>query len=150
MNLTIRKFNKKDIGLYLEGEIDAFKSTYPSLSITSKMKNEFKDHLLHSFYSEASIGYTAELEQPIGLVIISTQTVYTIPTAYIENIYINEENRNKGYARELLAFSEKTCRENGYNILQLDVSSHNKSALELYQSEGFTPAGYRMEKNIAL
>ena len=150
MDLTIREFESEDIDLYLEGEVDAFQLTYPGLSVTEEMKKEFKDHVERSISSGTSTGFTAVANNPIGFIILGTQYIYTVPAGYVENIYIKEEERNKGYGRKLLKFAEEYCKNNGLNILQLDVSIHHQAALKLYKSEGYSVANYRMEKNIAL
>jgi ribosomal protein S18 acetylase RimI-like enzyme len=150
MNLTIREYIGEDISFYLEGEVDAFQSTYPGLTITEELKKELKDNVVRSISSGVSKGYTAVTHEPVGFIILETQYIFNIPTGYVENIYVKDDARNKGYGRKLLKFAEDICKKNGLRILQLDVSIHHQAALKLYKSEGYSVASYRMEKNIAL
>ena len=148
MEFKIRTFIEDDIDLYEEGEVDAFQLTYPGLTITAELRNALKENVIRSISSQYSEGFTAMLGKPIGFIILSTQYIHELPVGYIDNIYIKEEHRNQGYGHKLLLFAQRYCCEKGYRILQLDVSIHHKSALKLYETEGFTVASYRMEKNI--
>ncbi len=150
MEIEIRAFVEDDMELYLEGEIDSFRLTYPGLTIGAELEKELKENVLHSFAHRTSEGFTAITSNPIGFIILSTQYIFNIPVGYVENIYVKEEERSKGYGRKLLIFAQDYFREKGYRVLQLDVTVHHRSALRLYETEGFQVGGYRMEKNIAL
>lgn len=150
MEPNIREYIDEDIDFYLQGEIEAFQSTYPGISVTKDMKKEFKDNVLRSVVSGASKGFTLEDKRPIGFVMLATQNVFNTPVGYIENIYVIKEVRNKGFGRRLLKFAEEFCRKEGCGILQLDVSVYHKAAFKLYESEGFAITSYKMEKIIAI
>ena len=151
MDIHFRSFQEEDIDLYAQGQEEAFSSSYPGITITEQFKSELRGHVLRSIGTNASVGITAMLkQQPIGFLMLGTQYLQDLPVGYIENIFVREEYRKRGYGAKLLDAAEKHFRENGYRILQLDVSVHNHEALSLYRAHGYAVGSYLMEKNIAL
>ncbi len=149
MSVRIRSYIQDDLNFYLEGEVAAYQLSYPGLTVNDELKSEMRDHVRRSISSKSSIGFTAVTDQPVGFIILSVQYMHDIETGYLENIYVRDSVRQKGYARKLLNHAEDYCRSCGFRILQLDVTVHHPAAIELYESEGFGVASYRMEKNIA-
>lgn len=57
--------------------------------------------------------------------------------AFIDELYIVPEHRNRGYGRQAMAFVEQEAREMGVNAIHLEVDPGNDSALKLYRRTGY-------------
>ena len=63
------------------------------------------------------------------------------PVGYLEGIYVREEYRNRGYARELLAECEKWAKQKGCSEFASDCELDNNVSLTFHMKMGFTEAG---------
>jgi diamine N-acetyltransferase len=57
--------------------------------------------------------------------------------AFIDEFYLREEYRGRGWGRKTMAFVENAAREAGIRTLHLEVVRQNASALEVYRKLGF-------------
>jgi len=57
--------------------------------------------------------------------------------AFVDEIYLREEYRGRGWGRKTMAFLEAAARELGVRALHLGVVEGNDTALRLYESIGF-------------
>lgn len=62
------------------------------------------------------------------------------PVGYLEGIFIKEEYRQKGYAKELLVECEKWTLEKGCKEFASDCELNNLSSFKFHLSMGFTEA----------
>lgn len=62
------------------------------------------------------------------------------PVGYLEGIFVREEYRKKGYARELLAECEKWTKEKGCSEFASDCELTNDVSLDFHMNMGFTEA----------
>lgn len=62
------------------------------------------------------------------------------PVGYLEGIFVREEYRKKGYARELLAECEKWAKEKGCSEFASDCELTNDVSLDFHMNMGFTEA----------
>ena len=62
------------------------------------------------------------------------------PVGYLEGIYVREEYRNRGYARELLAECEKWAKQKGCYEYASDCELNNDASLQFHMRVGFTEA----------
>ncbi len=62
------------------------------------------------------------------------------PVGYLEGIYVREEYRNRGYARELLAECEKWVKQKGCSEFASDCELNNDASLQFHMRVGFTEA----------
>ncbi|MCP1726787.1 ribosomal protein S18 acetylase RimI-like enzyme [Natronospira proteinivora] len=99
---------------------------------------------------EGEVGY-------LGLVPDSAQK-----TLMISKIYVDGEQRGKGYGWHMLDFVESLCRERGLESIWLTVNKHNQDSIYWYQNRGFNKTGalvqdigggfvmddYRLEKSL--
>lgn len=58
----------------------------------------------------------------------------------IMNLFVNEENRRKGIATELM---NKMIQEENYSRIMLEVNENNDSAIRLYNKLGFKEISLR-------
>jgi ribosomal protein S18 acetylase RimI-like enzyme len=56
---------------------------------------------------------------------------------WLEDVFVEPEQRRAGVGRELMAASLERARERGCARVQLDVNERNEAALALYRSLGF-------------
>jgi len=62
--------------------------------------------------------------------------------AWVEDIYIDKEQRGKGLASQAIACAEKVIsKDNRYTAVCVDVSPRNGDALRLYARLGYTNIG---------
>ena len=64
----------------------------------------------------------------------------TSPVGYLEGIFIKEEYRHKGYARELLSECEKWAKEKGCKEFASDCEIDNDSSCGFHMAMGFEEA----------
>lgn len=57
--------------------------------------------------------------------------------ALIDELYIEENWRNKGIGKLAIEFIVQQTKQLGVNAIHLEVEQHNKSAYELYRKSGF-------------
>ena len=61
----------------------------------------------------------------------------TSPVGYLEGIYIKDEYRNKGFAKELILECEKWAKEKGCQEFASDCELTNISSLKFHLAIGF-------------
>lgn len=57
--------------------------------------------------------------------------------AFVDEIYLREEYRGRGWGKKTMAFLENAARELGVRALHLGVVEGNDTALRLYEAIGF-------------
>ncbi len=57
--------------------------------------------------------------------------------AFVDEFYLREEYRGRGWGRKTMAFLEEAAREAGIRALHLEVVQQNATALEVYRILGF-------------
>ena len=136
----IRKFNPKtDFELLLTGELEAFTNSYPGVEIpinfvTERVRSIEKGRSSCTVLDEAGLmGYLISTQKVVG------ERVET----YIESIYLSPEVRRKGNVSRLIQSVLVTSLE---NVVSLDVSVSNSSAVASYEEIGFDIERLRMTK----
>lgn len=67
---------------------------------------------------------------------------------FIEDIYVAEKFRNKGYGKNLLNYAKEICIENNCNSMEFKVWSFNEAAINFYNNLGFENQSYIMEQKL--
>ena len=57
--------------------------------------------------------------------------------AFVDEFYLREEYRGRGWGRKVMALLENAARKQGIRTLHLEVVQGNEAALHLYQQLGF-------------
>jgi GNAT superfamily N-acetyltransferase len=70
---------------------------------------------------------------------LSTSTWTGTHGIYVEDLYVREQLRGRGYGRALLAVLARTCLEQGYQRLEWSVLDWNRPAWDFYASLGAQP-----------
>lgn len=64
----------------------------------------------------------------------------TSPVGYLEGIFVKEDHRRKGYAKELLTECEKWAKEKGCREFASDCESDNADSFRFHMAAGFKEA----------
>ena len=59
------------------------------------------------------------------------------PDAFVDEFYLREEYRGRGWGRKTMEFVEEVAREMGIRTLHLEVVQKNSTALNVYRKMGF-------------
>lgn len=62
---------------------------------------------------------------------------HTSPVGYLEGVFVKEEYRHKGYAKELLSECEKWAKEKGCTEFASDCELENRGSLQFHMAMGF-------------
>jgi aminoglycoside 6'-N-acetyltransferase I len=92
--------------------------------------------------SEECFLYKTKSDKYIGFVQVSIRKDYvegssTSPVAYIEGIYVEEPNRMKGIALELINYSEAWGKERGCVEIASDCELDNTISIDFHSKIGF-------------
>jgi GNAT superfamily N-acetyltransferase len=68
---------------------------------------------------------------------------------WLYDLYINADQRRKGYGRGAMLALEANARELGVERIDLHVFAHNRAATELYMQVGYTVSSLNMYKLVA-
>ncbi|NBK98029.1 MAG: GNAT family N-acetyltransferase [Erysipelotrichia bacterium] len=60
------------------------------------------------------------------------------PRLFLSKLYIEKQQRGKGYARQTLMYIEQLMRNNGLTSIWLTCNKYNHDTLAIYQKMGFT------------
>jgi aminoglycoside 6'-N-acetyltransferase I len=107
------------------------------------LRKEFEDLL----ESNRDIVYLAvEHGMHIGFIHMSLRFDYvegshTSPVGYVEGIYVEEEFRNKGISKRLVAAGEEWSKSLGCTELASDTQLDNYTSQEFHKKIGFKEAG---------
>jgi len=136
-NLIIRQVSEADLpALEWDGEYKKYRRMYANL---------YQDYL-----AGKTLLWVVEL--PHGEIIGQTfillnggdkDTADGRHRAYLFALRVKRNYQNLGVGSRLLQFVEKDLRSRGFSIITLNVAKENKSALRLYQRQGYQITGPR-------
>ena len=86
-----------------------------------------------------------EYDVPVGFAQCQLRNDYvegtkTSPVGYLEGIFVKEQCRHKGYAKELLVECEVWAKENGCSEFASDCEIHNIDSFHFHQAMNFIEA----------
>lgn len=89
--------------------------------------------------AEVAIGY--EASKPVGFVLFfhNYSTFLARPGLYIEDLFIDEDYRRRGYGRALLLYVARLAKERGCGRLEWSVLDWNQPAIDFYKKLGAVP-----------
>lgn len=146
--MNIRDFKARlDLDFYVEGNSEAFRKSYPGISVPASLISEMSYGMEAIESSDYVQGYTAENEfEQAGFIVAALQAFYTVPYVYIESIFVAEKYRGTGIAEQLITHAEAWGKTKGAQFIQLDVSLSNERARVSYKNMGFTETRAQMDK----
>ena len=99
-----------------------------------------KNMLESAFLNGRFLAIAKRIEQRLVAVITISTTQFD---ADIEGIVVDSAFRNKGYAKELLTYSEKHLKTLGVEKIFLEVRASNTPARNLYSQNGYSEISIR-------
>lgn len=134
---TIKKAEITDVSILAHLAIQMWQD-----STISDLEQEFKQ-IINS--NKAVVFMKFIDENPIGFSQCQLRTDYvegtkTSPVGYLEGIFILEEYRNKGYAKELLSACENWTKEQGCTEFASDCELDNNISYKFHIAVGFEEA----------
>lgn len=83
--------------------------------------------------------------EAVGFVYVSLRNDYvegssSSPVGYLEGIFIKEEFRKRGFAKELLEFCKKWAKKQGAKEFASDCELENQKSLSFHKALGFSEA----------
>lgn len=127
MKFDVVQMNSCHIHEIASLEKECFSSPWSAEALSEELNNG-NSHFLVAF-SDKVLGY-------IGVQEICGE-------AYITNIAVFDEFRKHGIGRKLLQTAVNGAKSRNCEFITLEVRESNKSAISLYESEGFNVAGIR-------
>jgi GNAT superfamily N-acetyltransferase len=90
-------------------------------------------------YAEVVIGY--HLGEPVGFALFfhSYSTFMGKPGIYLEDLFVDEEHRGKGYGKALLAHLAKLAKERDCGRLEWAVLNWNEASVNFFRALGGAP-----------
>lgn len=105
----------------------------------AELKSDFSE-IVSSSTAVCFIKYLEDV--PIGFAQCSLRNDYvegtsSSPVGYLEGVFVKEEHRNNGYAKELLIACEKWAKTKGCSEFASDCELTNINSLKFHLSTGF-------------
>ena len=130
----IKTATEKDIRIIAELAIQMWDN-----ASLSELENDFLN-IVNSRNSVCFIRYSEDT--PTGFAQCSLRKDYvegtsTSPVGYLEGVYIIDEYRNKGYARELVSACEKWAKDMGCSEFASDCELTNENSHQFHLSMGY-------------
>ncbi len=97
---------------------------------------------LEQFLGDASLGRAwliCDRETPVGYAVLTLgySLEYLGRDAFVDEIFIAESHRGRGWGRRALELVENTARELGVRALHLEASHTNREAHGMYRHVGY-------------
>lgn len=138
MKLNIKKITQTDIPELLEliKELAKYEQlldqVYASEDLLTKwIINEEKSKALLLEYNHTIVGFV--------LYFNNFSTFLGKPGIYLEDLYIKEEYRNKGFGKQVFKYLANECIQNGYGRLEWSVLDWNDPSIQFYLKQGANP-----------
>ena len=137
---SIRVANEEDTSIILNfiKKLGKYEKLQNSITTTELL---LKKNLFQKKYAEVLIA--EENVAPVGFALFfhNFSTFLGKPGIYLEDLFIDEDHRGKGYGRRLLVYLAKLAIERNCGRLEWAVLNWNQSAIDFYKSLGATEQG---------
>ena len=132
----IRKAEKKDVPVVLE--FIRKLAEYENLTHEVVATEENLERYLfgEAKAAEVVIGYYRDLPVGMALYFQSFSTFLAKPGIYLEDLFILEEQRGKGFGKAILSYLASMVVDLGYGRLEWAVLDWNEPSIEFYKSLG--------------
>lgn len=98
-----------------------------------------QDHYLYTLYDS---------DQPVGMIWLKANMDRPVKSGFIYDVYIDEQQRGKGYGKELMLLIEEKARELGLKSIGLHVFAYNNVARKLYETVGYEVSSVNMIREL--
>ena len=133
---TIRKAEQEDVPLVLDfiQKLAAYERLSHEVVATEK---ELDRYLFgEEKVAEVVIGYFQDVPVGFALYFYNFSTFLAKPGIYLEDLFVLEEQRGKGYGKALLSYLAKLAVEKDCGRLEWAVLDWNEPSIEFYKSLG--------------
>jgi ribosomal protein S18 acetylase RimI-like enzyme len=127
--MNIRKMTEQDIPILADLNAQIFKDTGKEQA-TKVFSDSFRN-------SVPGACLVAEEGKIIGAIIAERKTTFTPNAAGIKSFFVVEGYQGKGIGKMLLERCVAALKESGIETVSLTVDPENKSAISVYEKEGF-------------
>jgi len=132
----IRKATRKDVPLVLDfiRKLAVYEKLSHEVVATKEMLDK---HLFgEEKVAEVVIGYDHGIPVGFALYFFNFSTFLARPGIYLEDLYVLEEHRGKGFGKALLTCLARLAVEKGCGRLEWAVLDWNEPSIEFYKSLG--------------
>jgi len=98
-----------------------------------------KDHYLFTLYDG---------DQAVGMIWLKANMDRPVKNGFIFDVYIDEQQRGKGYGKQLMLLIEDKARELELKSIGLHVFAYNDVARKLYETVGYEVSSFNMLKTL--
>lgn len=138
-NFEIKFATKNDAGIILEliKEIAAYEKLADQVEATEA---QIINHLFsEKNYAECIIGFENNIPIGFALFFHNYSTFVSRPGIYLEDLFVKEKYRGKGYGKKLLLSLVKIANERNCGRVEWSVLNWNKPAIDFYNGIGAIP-----------
>lgn len=132
----IRKAEKEDVSIVLDFIKKLAEYEKLSHEVVATEKNLDKYLFGKEKVAEVVIGYYQEKPVAFALYIYNFSTFLARPGIYLEDLFVLEEYRGKGFGKVLLTYLAKIATEKNCGRLEWAVLDWNEPSIEFYKSLG--------------
>ena len=114
-----------------------------------RSRREFLADLPQGIQSKNQYLYTLyDDDQAVGLIWLRANVDRPTRDGFILELYVDEEQRGKGYGKQAMLLIEEKARELGLKSIGLHVFGSNKAARNLYEAVGYEITSLNMSKRL--
>ncbi|KAA3610316.1 MAG: GNAT family N-acetyltransferase [Calditrichaeota bacterium] len=136
MKLEIRTAIKEDCPLVLDFIRDLAKYENLEHEVIADVTKLERTLFSKNAFAEVFLGYENDKPVCFALIFKNYSTFLAKPGIYLEDLFVKEESRGKGYGKQMLAFLAKLAVERDCGRLEWSVLDWNKPAINFYESLG--------------
>ncbi len=136
--MKIKEITQTDIPILLEliKELAHYEKLLDQVSADEKQLaqwiiHEKKANALLLEYNHTNVGFV--------LYFNNFSTFLGKPGIYLEDLYIKEDYRNKGFGKQVFKYLANECIQKGYGRLEWSVLNWNEPSIQFYQNLGAQP-----------
>jgi GNAT superfamily N-acetyltransferase len=146
-NISIRKATEDDLPKILDLYSGIENETSNVLDLVSARK-QFQKIRSYPNYSVYVAEKDGEIVGTFELLIMDNLAHSGKPSAIVEDVVVNEQNRNGGIGRIMMQFAMEQCKKYGCYKLMLSSNLSRERAHKFYDDLGFTRHGYSFIVNL--
>jgi GNAT superfamily N-acetyltransferase len=136
MKLEIRNAINSDCSLILEFIMELAKYEKLENEVVADVAKLENTLFSENPIAEVFLGYENDVPVCFALIFHNYSTFLAKPGIYLEDLFVKEEYRGKGYGKEMLTFLAKIAVDRNCGRLEWSVLDWNKSAIDFYKNLG--------------
>ncbi|MGH1429179.1 MAG: GNAT family N-acetyltransferase [Arenicella sp.] len=144
MNIEVKPFSDtvQEVNLINQGERESFEVNIPSAVLDpSFSKNRYK----YLMRSDKRIFFLLIDDFPAGYIVYRVSANRQPKYGHIISIYISKNFRGNHFSDILIKFVLDDLSKHNIDVLRLEVTANNQSAIQSYKRNGFKVARLEME-----